>query len=57
VRIERVEIPLEVTSREVAKIAFEIAVNVVRVILVFHKRTINKNPINAGLPELAYEQG
>lgn len=51
-RINRVQVPLELLARELAQIAREISVDIVRVVLLFDERTVDKNTIGANLPEL-----
>ena len=52
VRVQKIQLPLEFAARELPQVAFEIAVDVVRMILVLCERAVDENLRDADLPEL-----
>jgi hypothetical protein len=53
VGINSIEVAGEASRREIHEVALEIAVDIARMVLLFHKRPVDEDAINANLPKLA----
>src|SRR5262245_28898647 len=52
--IQEVETALEVATGQLAQLAHEVAVDIVRVVLVLDERSVDEDVANAHLPELSH---